>query len=644
MTVAAPEPWRGVRWEGDETSRPLGSMERLLNARRSWSGAMTTAHVSVAVLKGPPPTEAELLDGLTRIFQRHPLLSACVRGKSNHHIPDAKPYPMHSDYINRAFYYNSELYHPEPNLDIQRFEPSPLPPDELAKRALRVIPISSDNSSGSGGGSEALEAAWRSEFDVAMDETSFDEDGDGPLISLSLYSHVNSDPSSPSSSAAATTSSAALLYRANHAVSDQLSFNRILSELLEAIAASRAGSPLPPPTRLPLPPSVEGALLGREQRQNEEIKGRLELIVGSFTEGLKLPFTQLPSWAPKALPAWEAGRVALSTLKYGLTYLLTHLLTLEAGRVVLSTIKYGLWQAAASGAKVLPRWVPSAEAIEGEEARWEHMARRTRSVHRSIDKMTLTALVAACRAEGITVSGALCAAAVMCSSDAMGTCDTHGIDGVEEEGVVAEGAQEEQKERYKLLQALDMRGLASGLASGAREDWASGAALAGTGSLDILLDLSPSAGATVRESGDASLLWTVGKECHAQTRSWIEQGWGRESLLLFSCGWEFMNMNRVVELGSQDRSTLGRAYSAGVSNVGRYAHETVYGDLHLERIHFGISQSVSSPAISTSAVTVDGTLFLTTSYPTPIWSDEDAEAYADSLVSLLQLAALEGGG
>ena len=62
--------------------------------------------------------------------------------------------------------------------------------------------------------------------------------------------------------------------------------------------------------------------------------------------------------------------------------------------------------------------------------------------------------------------------------------------------------------------------------------------------------------------------------CREQTREWINNGFER-SLLLFSSGWEFMNMNRVVELGSQDRATLGRAYSAGVSNVGVYAHDLV---------------------------------------------------------------------
>jgi len=165
--------------------------------------------------------------------------------------------------------------------------------------------------------------------------------------------------------------------------------------------------------------------------------------------------------------------------------------------------------------------------------------------------------------------------------------------------------------------------------------------VAGTGSLDLLVDLPPSCGKVARENADLRELWRAASECHKQTRSWIQQGWGRESLLLFSSGWEFMNMNRVVELGSQDRTTLGRAYSAGVSNVGRYAHATTYGDLTLGPIHFGISQSVSAPAISTSAVTVDGKLCLTVSYPTPIWSTEAAEEYADSLVTMLELAARE---
>ena len=127
--------------------------------------------------------------------------------------------------------------------------------------------------------------------------------------------------------------------------------------------------------------------------------------------------------------------------------------------------------------------------------------------------------------------------------------------------------------------------------------------------------------------GAMDSFWDCAAECNAQTKAWIANGWGRESLLLFSSGWEFMNMNRVVELGSQDRATLGRAYSAGVSNVGVYAHPTTHGDVSLSRVHFGISQTVSAPCISVSAVTVEGQLCLTVQYATPIWPEAEAEAY-----------------
>ena len=109
------------------------------------------AHVSVAVLSGAPPTETELLQGLAWVVGRHPMLAACVRGKSKFHIPDAQPYPMHSDYLGRAVAYNSELMRTYPDDDIQRFAPSPLSPEELAARALRVVRLPAG---GSGEGSK----------------------------------------------------------------------------------------------------------------------------------------------------------------------------------------------------------------------------------------------------------------------------------------------------------------------------------------------------------------------------------------------------------------------------------------------------------------------------------------------------------
>ena len=570
------------RWEGDATRRPLGQMERLLNARRSWSGAMTTAHVSAALIDGPPPTEAELLAGLAWVLQRHPMLAACVR-KSKFHVPDAKEYPLHSDYLGKAVEYTKELLRTYPDDDIQRFEPSPLTPDALARRALSVVHVETPldetvarrvhggdgRSRGGGGGRRAL---WR----------------------LTLYT------------SAAEPSRSALVYAANHAVSDQRSFHLVLSETLDRCAAMRAGGASEEgeqPTKLPLPPSVEGALLGTEQRQSEEIKERLELLIGRFGD----------AWGPEVggrrwLPSWEAGRARLST------------------------IKYALWQMGASGMRVLPRWVPEGDAVDG---RWTSSRRRTRATFRELSAEETTAPRAACKARGTTIGAALCAAAALGASDAMGTL---------EEGEGGDGAPRTQ--RYKLLQALDMRTLNFGEGGadqpGARDDWSGGTVLAGTGSLDMLVDLPPGAGEALRASGDLSALWACAKECGQQTRDWIASGWARESLLLFSAGWEFMNMNRVVELGAQDRATLGRAFSAGLSNAGVFGHRCSYGDLTLSSVFFGISQTVSAPAISASAVTVDGRMCLTVQYASPIWPEAEAEAFADDLLATLKLASKPG--
>ena len=74
----------------------------------------------------------------------------------------------------------------------------------------------------------------------------------------------------------------------------------------------------------------------------------------------------------------------------------------------------------------------------------------------------------------------------------------------------------------------------------------------GPGSLDMLIDLRPGSGRACRDIRRADeSFWTAAKGCREQTQSWIDSGWARESLYLFGAGWEFMNMNRVVELGAQ---------------------------------------------------------------------------------------------
>ena len=153
----------------------------------------------------------------------------------------------------------------------------------------------------------------------------------------------------------------------------------VLSEVLSAIQARREGEGLAPPEALPLPPSVEGALLGTEQRQAEEIKTRLELLIGAFGE----------AWGPevlgrKWLPSWVPGRATLSS------------------------IKYAVWQMGASGMRVLPRWVPDADAVDES---WTSSGRRTSAVFRRLSAEETASLRAACKARGTTIGAVLSAAA-----------------------------------------------------------------------------------------------------------------------------------------------------------------------------------------------------------------------------------------
>jgi hypothetical protein len=183
--------------------RPLGNMEKLLDARRSWSGTLTTAHVSGSVLRGPAPTEPELLAALEWVVCRHPLLRAVVVGRGKHHLPDARPFALHDNYLQKAIEGKPELFKPEPDRDPPRFEPSPLSPAQLARRGLTVATPASD-----------AETELARLFRIALDATRFDPTEDGPLWSLKLI---------PPARGAETS---ALLWAADHAISDQLSHNQ----------------------------------------------------------------------------------------------------------------------------------------------------------------------------------------------------------------------------------------------------------------------------------------------------------------------------------------------------------------------------------------------------------------------------------
>ena len=128
------------------------------------------------------------------------------------------------------------------------------------------------DSSSAGTSMQSQLAELTSSFSIAAIRSDADEEGQTPRP-WSYASHADSKARRPSSAGKSGTEPSSVR---SAPCSSDVKIGLLTSlELPQAIAASRAGAPLPPPSSLPLPQSVEGALLGTEQRQNEEIKSRL---------------------------------------------------------------------------------------------------------------------------------------------------------------------------------------------------------------------------------------------------------------------------------------------------------------------------------------------------------------------------------
>ena len=280
----------------------------------------------------------------------------------------------------QAFEYQKELLKTEADPGCLRFEPSPLDPDKLAARAVQV-----------GGAEGPLTQAWQAAFELALDSSVFDDDG--PLWKMQLITEGGQPAETPPDDAPSDETSpvgtSVLVYSANHAISDQLSHQRVLGEVseicpryhpgseprytrdrppqvLDSIAAARAGEPPPPSAALPLPPSVEAALvgdLGTISAQSDDFDTR-----------------------------W---RRMLSRARF-------------------SSARYGWWQCNAGGAAVRPRWIPPAQQLTDT---WSAPNRRSAAIFAEIAPSVCEALRTECRARDVTISSALCAAAVRLAAD-----------------------------------------------------------------------------------------------------------------------------------------------------------------------------------------------------------------------------------
>ena len=268
--------------------------------------------------------------------------------------------------------------------------------------------------------------------------------------------------------------------------------------------------------------------------------------------------------------------------------------------------------------------------ISGQTAGGQDTGQRQSTVQfRSLSKDATSALLSQCRAQGVSVSHALTAAVTLTATDFVG--------------------QQKKRRNYKVLHSLDMRRF------GARLDHGETVACM-AGSHDLMHGPLPDgSGAALRRGSDnLDLFWNLAREGKQQTEQFIAAGGPEEAVRVFDFAMSISDLNNLVYLTAQSKDTKGRAYSAGLTNVGVYERQTAFqeadeserdlikiqhGRYKVDDVFYATPHIQSGCLYPVSCMTVDGELKLTSNPVSPIVSEETNVRFADALVQLLEIVA-----
>ena len=350
-----------------------------------------------------------------------------------------------------------------------------------------------------------LEESWKANFAHDIDDGSwYESSSKGPLWRLTLHRlNDGKDADSP----------CALVFSSNHAISDQGSVNVLMDQILaDVVSIEENGRVTNMAVEQKMPMAMEDSVLGQNSRWSDiEMSGvspgTIKYVIDKAAEGFKNPVI-LPD----------------SNGKTG------------GGDSMLGAVSTIMGKSAGG---------------ESEES----SQRKSTVQFRSLSKESTSALLDACRSNGVSVTNALIATMALTSTDF--------IDG----GDVKSGKQR----NYKVLQSLDMRRF------GAQLDQCETVACM-AGSNDIMLGpLSDRSGETFRSSPESlesqHLFWNLAKEGKQQTQQFVESNGPSHAVRVFDFAMTISDMNNLVDLTVKSKDSKGRAYSAGVSNVGVYERQ-----------------------------------------------------------------------
>ena len=349
-----------------------------------------------------------------------------------------------------------------------------------------------------------LEESWKANFARDIDDGSWYETAStGPLWRLTLHRLNEGKGDSP----------CALVFSSNHAISDQGSVNVLMDQLLaDVVSIEESGGVTNKAIAQQMPIAMEDSVLGENSRWSDvEMSGvspgTIKYVMDKAAEGFKNPVI-LPDTNGKT-GGGDSMLGAVSTIM--------------------------------------------GKSAGGES---EDSSQRKSAVQfRSLSKETTTALLEACRGNGVSITNALIATMALTSTDF--------IDG---------GDGKPGKTRnYKVLQSLDMRRF------GAQLDKCETVACM-AGSNDIMLGpLSDRSGESFRSKPESmesqKMFWSLAKEGKDQTQQFVDSNGPVHAVRVFDFAMTISDMNNLVDLTVKSKDSQGRAYSAGVSNVGVYERQ-----------------------------------------------------------------------
>uniref|UniRef100_A0A7S4QK39 Condensation domain-containing protein n=1 Tax=Ditylum brightwellii TaxID=49249 RepID=A0A7S4QK39_9STRA len=429
-----------------------------------------------------------------------------------------------------------------------------------------------------------LDNSWKSSFESSLDDGSWCDVNKGPLWNIELH-RTSSDASSP----------CALLMKFNHAISDQSSANLMLDQILYTLASLDERGSIKDAATVPqsMPLSLEESVLGTKRAfkdvKTEDVSlNTVKYVLAKAAEGSKSPVI-LPD---SITGSNEDGGGILGAL------------TIISGRS------------------------PGGDGSSG---------RKSTVQFRKLSDSNTQALLAKCRANGVSITNALTAAAALTSTDF--------IDGG--------SSKKDMKRNYKVLQSLDMRRFGDQLDKCETVSCKAG-------SMDLMLGpLDDYSGESIRLQGDVDLenkFWDLAKTSRDQTSDFIQNDGPQEATRVFDFAMTISDMNNLVHLSAEGKDTQGRAYSAGVSNVGVYERQkgvrrnsnadgerdtikSKHGKYEVQEIYFATSHARSGCLYQVSTMTVQGSMDFTFHPASPIVPKDVNAKYADAFIDLLELVS-----